>query len=121
MEGATAMEGTTAMDAMDDVARRQWMARRQLDGKGRHDSSLTVMDDKGRRERNGDGNGRCNDDSTVMDSGARRQWTEQGQLNGDGRRVGDTTTMDDEEGTSATAMSTRPTMEATKASAASRH
>ncbi len=79
------------------------------------------MDGEGRRERNGDGEGRRDDDSTVMDSGARRQWTERGQLNGDGRRVGDTTTMDDEEGTSATAMSTRPTMVVTKARAAPRH
>ena len=75
-----------------------------------------LMDSHG----SGNGNGRGNDDSTVMDSGARRQWTEQGQLNGDGRRVGDTTTMDDEEGTSAMVMSTRPTMEATKANTASR-
>ncbi len=82
---------------------------------------MTVMDGEGRRKRNGDGDGRRNDDSTVMDSGARRRWTERGQLNGDGRRVGDTTMMDDEEGKSATAMLTRPTMEATKASAASRH
>ncbi len=80
-----------------------------------------VLDGKGRRERNSDGDGRRDDDSTVMDSGARRRWMEQGQLNGDGRRVGDTTTMDDEEGTSATAMLTRPTLEATKANAASRH
>ncbi len=79
------------------------------------------MDGKGRRERNGDGNGRRDDDSTVMDSGAQRQWTEQGQLNGDGQRVGDTMAMDDKEGTSETAMLTRPTMEATKANAASRH
>ncbi len=79
------------------------------------------MDGEGRRERNGHGNGRRDDSSTVMDSGARWQWTEQGQLNGDGRLVGDTTTMDDEESTSATAMSMRPTMKATKASVASRH
>jgi hypothetical protein len=39
------------------------------------------MDGEGRRERNGDGNGRRDDNSTVMDSGARRQWTEQGQHN----------------------------------------
>jgi len=80
-----------------------------------------VLDGEGRRERNGDGDGRRDDDSTVMDSGARRRWTERGQLNGDGQHVGDTTTMDDEEGMSATAMLTRPTMEATKANAASRH
>jgi hypothetical protein len=131
MEGATEMEGATAMDGatvtamatvvMDDVARRRWTARRQLEGKGRHDSSSTVMDGEGQRKHNGDGNGWRDDDSTVMDSGARRRWTERGQLNGNGQRVGDTTTMDDEEGMSATAMSTRPTMEATKASAASRH
>ena len=107
--------------AMDDVARRRWTARRQLDGKGRHDSSLTVMDGEGLRERNGNGDGRRDDNSTVIDSGARWRWTEQGQLNGDGQRVGDTTTIDDEEGTSATAMSTWPTVEATKASAESRH
>jgi hypothetical protein len=68
------------------------------------------MNGEGRRERNGDGNGRCDDDSTVMHSGVQRQWTELGQLNGDGRRVGDLTTMDDEEGTSVTAMPTRPTI-----------
>ena len=125
MEGATAMDGTTVtamgMMAMEDVARRRWMARRRLDGKGRHDSSSMVMDGEGWRKCNSDGDGLHNDDSTVMDSGARRQWTEQGQLNGDGQRVGDTTAMDDKEGTNATAMSTRPTMEATKASTASRH
>ena len=43
-----------------------------------------------------------------------------GQLDGKGRHVGDTTAMDDEDGASATAMSTRPTMEATQANAASR-
>ena len=79
------------------------------------------MDGKGRRKRNGDGNGQRDDDSMVMDSRARPQWMAQGQLNGDGRRVGDTTRMDDEEGASATAMSMRPTTEATKANAASRH
>jgi hypothetical protein len=81
-----------------------------------------MMDGEGLRdERNGDGDGRRDDDSTVMDNEARRRWTEQGQLNVNGRRVGNTTTMDNEEGTSATAMSTRPTMEATKANAASRN
>ena len=80
-----------------------------------------VMDDEGRRKGNNDGDGRRDDDSTVMDSGVRWRWTEQGQLNGGGRRVGDTMTMDNKEGTSATAMSTLPTMEATKASGASRH
>ena len=79
------------------------------------------MDDEGRRKRNGDGDGRRDDDSKVMDSGVWRQWTERGQLNGDGRRIGNTTTMDNKEGTSPTAMSTRLTKEATKASAASRH
>jgi hypothetical protein len=58
---------------------------------------------------------------SVMDSGVQRQWTARGQLNGDGRCLGDTMTMDDKEGASATAMSTRPTTEATKANAASRH
>ncbi len=67
-----------------------------------------------------DGDERRDDDSTVKDSGARRRWTAQGQLDGEGRRVGDTTTMDDEDGASATAMSTRPTMEATKANMATR-
>ena len=79
------------------------------------------MDGEGRRKRDGDGDGRHNDDSTVMDSGAQWQWTERGQLNGNGRRIGDTTTIDDEEGTSATGISTQPTMEAAKASAPSRH
>ena len=71
-----------------------------------------MLDGKGRRECNGDGDGRRDDDSTVMDSGVRRQWTERGQLNGNGRRVGNTTTMDNKEGTSATAMLTGPTMDA---------
>ena len=62
-----------------------------------------------------DGDERRYDDSTVKDSGARRRWTARGQLDGEGLRVGDTTTMDDEDGASATAMLTRPTMEATKA------
>ena len=119
MDGA--MVTAMAMVAMDNVARRQWTERQRLDGKGRHDSSSTVMDGEGRRECNGNGDGRRNDNSTVMNSGAQRRWTERGQLNGDGRCIGDTTTMDNEEGTSAMAMSTRPTMEATKASAASRH
>ncbi len=79
------------------------------------------MDGEGRRERDGDGDGWHNDDSTMMDSGAQWQWTERGQLNGDGLRVGDTTTIDDEEGTSVTGILMRPTMEATKASAPSRH
>ena len=66
--------------------------------------------------------GRHNDDSTVMDSGAQRQWMVQVQLNGKGWRVGNTTTMDkDKDGMSATVTLTRPTMEATKANAASRH
>jgi hypothetical protein len=126
MEGATAMEDATAMDgamvtamaavAMDDHNDNGW-----CDGDLSDDSSLTVMDGKGRRERNGDGDGRCNADSTVMDSRARRRWTEQGQLNGDGQRIGNTRTMDNEEGMSTTSMLTRPTMEATKASAPSRH
>ncbi len=119
MDGATVTAMATV--AMDDVAQQQWTARRQLDGKGRHDSSSRVMDGKGRCKHNGDGNGWRYDDSTVMDSGVGRQWTEQGQLNGDGWHVGDTTTMDDKEGTSTMAISMRPTMEATKASAASRH
>jgi hypothetical protein len=79
------------------------------------------LDGEGQRKCNGDGDGRRDDNSTVMDSGARRRWTKQGQLNGDGRRVGDTTMMDNEEGTSAAAMLTRLTMEATKANVASRH
>ena len=71
-----------------------------------------MLNGEGRHERNGDGDGQRDDNSTVIDSGARRRWTELGQLNGDGRRVGDTTTMDDEEGTSTTAMLMRPTMDA---------
>ena len=87
MEGATAMEGVMAMDgatvtamamvAMDNVARWRWTAQWQLNNKGRHDSSLTVLDGKGWRERNGNGDGRRDDDSTVMNSGARWRWTEQ--------------------------------------------
>ena len=53
-----------------------------------------------------DGNGRCNDGLKVMDSGAQQGWTVGGQLDGEGRRVGDTTTMDDKDGASATAMLT---------------
>ena len=66
------------------------------------------------------GNRRRDDNSTVKESEARQQWMARGQLDGKGRCVGDTTTMDDEDGASATAMSTRPTMEATKADTASR-
>ncbi len=71
-----------------------------------------MLDGEGRCERNGNGDGRHDDNSTVMDSGAQRQWTERGQLNSDGWCVGDTTTMDNEEGTRAIAMLTRPTMDA---------
>jgi hypothetical protein len=67
-----------------------------------------------------EGNGRRNDDSTVKDSRVRRWWTAQGQLDGKARCVGDTTTMDDKNGVSAMAMSTWPTMEATKANTVSR-
>ncbi len=67
-----------------------------------------------------DGDERGDDDSTVKDSGGRWRWTARGQLDGEGRRVGDTMTMDDKDGASATAMSTWPTMEATKANTASR-
>ncbi len=80
MEGTLAMEGAAAMVgamvtamatvAMYDVAQRRWMARQQLDGKGRHDSSSTVMDGERRRERNDNGDGRRNNNSTVMDRGA---------------------------------------------------
>ena len=89
--------------------------RRDVDSTARDGMTAPrrCLDGEGRRERNGDGDGQRDDDSMVMDSGA--------QLNSDGRRVGDTTTMDDEEGMSATAMLTWPTMEATKANAASRH
>ena len=61
-----------------------------------------------------------NDGSTVKDSGAQRRWTAQGQLDGKGWRIGDMMTMDDKDGASTTAMSPRPTMEATKANMASR-
>ncbi len=64
--------------------------------------------------RNGDGDGRLGDGSTVMDSGAQ-------QDNSTAMDGALATQIDDEEGTRATAMSTRPTMEATKASAPSRH
>ncbi len=67
-----------------------------------------------------DGDEQRDDNLTVKDSGVRRRWTARGQLDGEGQRVGDTTTMDDEDGASVTAMSTRPTMEATKANTASR-
>ncbi len=66
------------------------------------------------------GDERRNDNSTAKDSGAQRRWTVRGQLDGKGWRVGDTKTMDDADGASATAMSTWPTMEGTKANAASR-
>ncbi len=39
---------------MDGAVLRQWMAQRQLDGKGRHDGDSTTMDDEERRERDGD-------------------------------------------------------------------
>ena len=44
-----------------------------------------------------------------------------GQLDGKGQHVGDMTPMDNEDGGSASAMSTRPTMEAIKANTASKH
>jgi hypothetical protein len=94
MEGAMGMEGVMAMDGttvtvmatvvMDEVAWLRWMARRRLNGKGRHDSSLTVMDGEGRASAtamamNGvmtiqrwwtagrDGNGRSEDNSKAID------------------------------------------------------
>ena len=57
----------------DNVAQRQRTARWRLDGKGQHDCSSTVMDGKGLRERNGDGDGQRNDDLMVIDSGARQR------------------------------------------------
>jgi hypothetical protein len=65
--------------------------------------------------------GQRDDNSTMMDSGVQGQWTARGQLGGKGRCIGNTTTMDDKDGTSVTAMLTQPTIEATKANAASRH
>ena len=99
---ATAMEGATA-------PQRQGMARQLLGGDGQRGTARAQQ------------HGQHNEDSTVMDSGAQRQWTVQGQLDNKGRRIGNTTTMDNKDGASATAMSTRPTMKATKANAASRH
>ncbi len=39
---------------MDGAALRQWTARQLLDGEGRRDGDLTMMDDKKRRERDDD-------------------------------------------------------------------
>ncbi len=50
----------------------------------------------------------------MIDSKAQRTWTAQEKLDGEGRHVGDTTTMDNKDDASATAMSTRSAMEATK-------
>jgi hypothetical protein len=114
-KGTTAMatEGATGMTAtaMDGVLApwRQGTAQRLLSGDGRQGTARAQQ------------HGRHDGDSLVMDSGALRQWTAQGQLDGEGRRIGDMTTMDDEDGASTTAMSTRPTMEATKANTAARH
>ncbi len=38
---------------MDGAALRRWTAQRQLDGEGRRDGDSTTTDDKGRRERDG--------------------------------------------------------------------
>ena len=34
------------LTVMDGVAQRQWTARRQLNGEGRHDEDSTTMDDE---------------------------------------------------------------------------
>ena len=39
---------------IDGVGLWRWTARRQLDGKERHDGDLTTMDDEERRKRDGD-------------------------------------------------------------------
>ena len=110
---ATATEGATVMTgmAMDGAAapRRQGTAWRLLDGDGRRGMAQAQW------------HGQCDNNSAVMDSGAQRRWTAQGQLDGKVQRIGNTTAMDDKDGASAMAMLTRPTMEATKSNAASRH
>jgi hypothetical protein len=54
-----AVDRLTAMDSsstvMDGAARRQWTARRLLDGDGWRDGSLMVMYGEGQRKRDGDG------------------------------------------------------------------
>jgi hypothetical protein len=54
-----AVDGLTAMDSfstvMDGAARRQWTARRLLEGDGWQDGYLMVMYGEGQRERDGDG------------------------------------------------------------------
>ena len=64
-----------------------------------------------------DGNGRRDGELTVMDGVAQRQWTARRQIDGEGRRDDDSTTMDDKEGASAMAMSTQPAVRAIKANA----
>ena len=53
MDGSMAMESDSTV--MDGAARRQWTARRLLDGDGWCDGSLMEMYVEGQRERNGDG------------------------------------------------------------------
>jgi hypothetical protein len=54
-----AVDGLTAMDSsstvMDGAARRQWTARRLVDGDGWRDGSLMAMYGEGQRERDGNG------------------------------------------------------------------
>jgi hypothetical protein len=64
-----------------------------------------------------DGDGRRDGELTVMDGVAQRRWTERRQLDGEGWHDDDSTTMDDKEGASAMAMSTRPAVRAIKANA----
>ncbi len=42
------------LTVMDGAVLRQWTAQRQLDGKGRCNGDSTTMDDEERRECNGD-------------------------------------------------------------------
>jgi len=47
VEGLTAMDGSSTV--MDGVARRQWTARRLVDGNGWRDGSFIAMYGKGQR------------------------------------------------------------------------
>ncbi len=54
---------------MDGAALRRWTVRRQLDSKEWHDGDLTTMNDKERRERDGDvdtAGGGSNKDQCVI-------------------------------------------------------
>ena len=79
--------------------RRQWTARRLLEGEGRRDGSSTVRDGATAPPRRGtarDGSSMARDSASAaaMDrehNGDGRRWTARWQIDGDGRRDGNST------------------------------